>query len=184
MNDQIKQIAERLAGLRESLDLTEGEMAEMCNLTSNEYRALESGERDIPVSVLHNICQNTNVELSALMFGDDPHATSYFLTRKGNGATVERTKVYHYESLAAGFAQRKADPFIVTVEPKPDGTPIHLNTHSGQEFNLILSGKMRLHINGKDLALEEGDSIYFNSSLPHGMLALDEQPVRFLAIIF
>ena len=76
---------------------------------------------------------------------------------------------------------RNADPFIVTVEPKPDNEPIHYNSHSGQEFNLVLEGRMMLSIDGKDLILNEGDSLYFNSKLPHGMKALDGKKVRFLA---
>ena len=97
------------------------------------------------------------------MFGDEPKMSSYFITRKGKGIAVERTKAYKYQSLAAGFVGRKADPFMVTVHPAPDGTP--------------------LQINNKDLILEEGDSIYFNSELPHGMKALDGEKVSFLAII-
>lgn len=48
--------------------------------------------------------------------------SAYFLTRCGTGVSVERTKAYKYESLASGFRGRKVDPFIVTVEPKPEDT--------------------------------------------------------------
>jgi quercetin dioxygenase-like cupin family protein len=60
---------------------------------------------------------------------------------------------------------------------------MYLNSHAGQEYNYIISGRMLIRINGKDLILEEGDSIYFNSDLPHGMKALDGEQVKFLAII-
>ncbi|GAB1358500.1 cupin domain-containing protein [Porphyromonadaceae bacterium] len=183
MNEQIKQIAARLVGMRDALDLTTADVAQACGITEAEYVELESGNKDIPVSILHNISQAYKMELSTLMFGDEPRMTSYFLTRKGKGSAVERSKTYKYQSLAVGFSNRKADPFIVTVEPKPENTPFHLNSHSGQEFNMILSGRMELHINGKNLILEEGDSIYFDSTLPHGMRALDNNPVSFLAII-
>ena len=59
---------------------------------------------------------------------EEPKMSSYFLTRKGAGVSVERTKAYKYEALASGFRRRIADPFIVTVEPKPEGTPLHLCT--------------------------------------------------------
>lgn len=94
---------------------------------------------------------------------------------------MERSKAYKYQSLAAGFMNRQADPFIVTVEPNDN--PIHLNSHAGQEFNLILEGRMLLNINGKELVLEEGDSIYFDSASLHGMKALDNKTVKFLAVI-
>lgn len=183
MNEQIEQIAKRLAGLREALDISTEEMAKVCHLSKEDYLLLESGKTDISVSVLHQIAQAYNVELTTLMFGSEPKMNSYFITRKGKGEAVERTKVYKYRSLAMGFSDRKADPFIVTVHPKADGETIYQNTHSGQEFNFVLSGCMLIQINGKDLILEEGDSIYFNSSLPHGMQALDGKEVKFLAII-
>lgn len=183
MNEQIREIARRLAGLRDALDVTPAEMAKVCNLTEDEYLLLENGQVDISVSILHQIAQAYNIELTTLMFGSEPKMSSYFITRKGKGETVERVKAYKYQSLAMGFSDRKADPFIVTVHPKPAENPLYLNTHNGQEFNLILSGRMLIQINGKDLILEEGDSIYFNSTLPHGMKALDNKEVKFLAII-
>lgn len=183
MNEQIKQIAERLAGLRDALELTPEEMAHAAHLSTEEYLTLESGNTDISVSILHQISQAFGVELTTLMFGDEPKMSSYFITRKGKGIAVERTKAYKYQSLAAGFVGRKADPFMVTVHPKPEDTPIYQNSHAGQEYNMVVSGRLLLQINGKDLILEEGDSIYFNSELPHGMKALDGKEVKFLAII-
>ena len=117
------------------------------------------------------------------MFGDEPKMSSYFVTRKNKGVAVERVKAYKYQSLAAGFAHRKGNPFLVTVHPKPEGTPIYRNTHPGQEFNYVLQGRMLIEVNGKQLILEEGDSIYFDSEQPHGMMALDGEKVCFLAII-
>ena len=183
MNEQIKQIAERLAGLRDALEITPEEMAKACNITTEDYLRLESGNVDISVSLLHQIAQKYGVELTTLMFGDDPKMNSYFVTRKGKGVAVERTKAYKYQSLAAGFSKRKADPFMVTVSPKPDDIPVYLNSHAGQEYNYIISGRLLLQISGKEFILEEGDSIYFNSELPHGMKALDGKEVCFLAMI-
>jgi len=183
MNEQIKQIAERLSGLRDVLDITPDEMAKVCNISTDEYLRLETGNVDISVSLLHKISATYGIELTTLMFGDDPKMNSYFVTRYGKGVAVERTKAYKYQSLAAGFSKRKADPFMVTVSPKPDDTPVYLNSHAGQEFNYVISGRLLLQINGKDIILEAGDSVYFNSELPHGMKALDNKDVCFLAII-
>ena len=183
MNEQIKQIAERLAGLRDALEITPEEMAKVCNLTPEQYMKLESGTVDISVSVLHQISQAYGVELTTLMFGDEPKMSSYFVTRAGKGVSIERTKAYKYQSLASGFMNRTADPFIVTVEPKANDEPIHYNQHNGQEFNLVIEGRMLINIEGKEIILNQGDSIYFNSKLPHGMKALDGKTVRFLAVI-
>jgi transcriptional regulator with XRE-family HTH domain len=183
MNEEIKQIAERLKGLRDVLEISVEEMAEACKISPEEYLKLESGTVDISVSILHNVSQVYGVELTTLMFGDEPRMSAYFVTRRGKGVSVERTQAYKYQSLAAGISKRKADPFMVTVHPKPDCEPMYLNSHAGQEYNYVVSGRMLIRINGKDLILEEGDSIYFDSELPHGMKALDGEEVKFLAII-
>ena len=183
MSDQIKQIAERLQGLRDVLELTPDEVAKSCQLSVEEYLGMESGEKDISVSALQKIARKYGIALDVLMFGEEPKMSSYFLTRCGSGVSVERTKAYKYQSLASGFRGRKADPFIVTVEPKPENTPIHFNSHEGQEFNLVIEGRMLLlsliHISEPT----PGDSLYFDSSIPHGMMALDDKTVKFLAVI-
>ncbi|MDR1004700.1 MAG: XRE family transcriptional regulator [Prevotellaceae bacterium] len=183
MDDPIKQIAERLRGLREVLELTTEEVARDCRISLAEYEQAESGTADISVSMLQQIARHYNVALDTLMFGEEPKMSTYFLTRAGHGVSVERTSAYKYQSLAAGFRNRKADPFVVTVEPKSDDTPMHLNSHAGQEFNVVISGRMCLRIGDKELILNQGDSIYFDSLQPHGMRALDNQTVQFLAII-
>jgi transcriptional regulator with XRE-family HTH domain len=183
MNENIKQIAERLKGLRDVLGISIEEISETCDLSPEKYSEIESGNVDISVSILHRISQEYGIELTTLMFGDEPKMNSYFVTRAGKGVSVERTKAYKYQSLAAGFINRKADPFMVTVHPKPENEPIYLNKHHGQEYNYVIRGKMLIQINGKDIILEEGDSIYFNSGLPHGMKALGGKEVKFLAII-
>ena len=151
MSEEIRQIAERLVGLRDALDLRPEDIASTCNIDLETYLGYESGEKDIPVSFLHQIAKHYGVELPALMFGYEPN--------------------------------RKADPFMVTVEPSAPEAPFTLNTHPGQEFNLVLEGSMHLRIGEKELVLNEGDSIIFDSTRPHGMKAIDRQ-VKFLAIIF
>jgi len=183
MNDQIRQIAERLRGLRDALDLTPEELAEAGEVSVDVYLSAESGDADISISMLQKIARKYGIALDALMFGEEPKMNSYFLTRAGMGISIERTKAYKYQSLASGFINRKADPFVVTVEPKPDDEPIHFNAHTGQEFNMVLSGRLLLNINGKELVLNQGDSIYFDSKQPHGMKALDGKTVKFLAVI-
>ena len=181
MNDQIRQIAERLRGLRDVLELTADDIARDCDITADEYLLAETGDYDISVSMLQKIARNYGIALDALMFGEEPKMSTYFLTRAGKGTSIERTKAYKYQSLAAGFMNRNADPFIVTVEPNDN--PIHYNSHSGQEFTLVLEGRMMISIDGKELVLNQGDSLYFNSTLPHGMKALEGKTVRFLSVI-
>ena len=110
MNDQIKQIAERLRGLRDVLELTSEDIARDSDISAEEYRLAETGEYDISVSMLQKIARTYNVALDALMFGEEPKMSSYFVTRAGKGTSIERTKAYKYQSLAAGFMNRTATP--------------------------------------------------------------------------
>jgi transcriptional regulator with XRE-family HTH domain len=181
MNEQIKQIAERLKGLRDSLDLSVAEMARRCKRTPEEIQQYETGNIDIPMSFLFDIAQHFNIDTSTLISGEEPRMKSYFLTRYGKGVSVERNKAYKYQALASGFKLPKSEPFEVTVEPNEQ--EMHLNSHEGEEFDYVLEGHLLLHFNGKELILNPGDSIYFDSSYPHGMKALDNQPVKFLAFI-
>ncbi len=177
----IEQIAQRLVGLRESVGLTPAEIAVKCNVSATDYEQYESGKVDIPVGFLCEIAQIFGIEPTALISGAEAHVSTYFVTRKGKGVSVERSKAYKYQDLASGFKNAKSTPFIVTVEP--NDKPISLNSHAGQEFNLMLRGKLLLEIDGKEIILEEGDSIYFDATKQHGMKALDNEKARFLAII-
>ena len=168
VDEQLKQIGERLRGLRDVLDIPVSEMAETIGINAEKYEKIEAGELDITISNLMKIAHKYGVSTEELIFAESPHMKSYYVTRKGQGMSIERTKAYKYQSLVGGFVGHKADVFIVTVEPK-------------QEFNMVLEGKMELYIGGKTIVLDEGDSIYFDSTKPHGMLAVGNQPVKFLA---
>lgn len=181
MNTQIKQIAERLRGLRDALELTIAQAAEKCGIPETDYARYESGSSDIPMSFICQVAQTFDVETTALISGNDPHSLAYSVTRKGTGTSVERTKCYKYQSLAHGFRNAKAEPFVVIVEPCHQ--TMTLNSHLGQEFNLILEGTMQLQIAGNDITLYEGDSVYFDATKPHGMKALNGKNVTFLAVI-
>ncbi|MFT3738771.1 MAG: XRE family transcriptional regulator [Breznakibacter sp.] len=183
MNQQIQEIAQRLRGLRDMLEIQAEEVASVCHVSAREYLGYESGERDIPIGALQNISKRYHVELTALLFGEEPTVRTYFLTRAGQGTAMERSKAYKYQALAAGFVGRKGEPFIVTVEPSADDAPMVLNSHNGQEFNYVLEGSMLLNIDGRLLTLNQGDSLYFDATCPHAMKALNGQMVKFLAMI-
>ena len=183
MNEQIKQIAERLRGLRDVLDLTPEEMAEACQMSVEKYLEMESGNKDISVSALQQIARKYEVSLDVLMFGEEPHMRHYFLTRKGQGKSIERRKEYKYQSLASGFRGRNFDPFLTQVDPLPNNAKHAQNSHSGHEFNYIIEGSLEVTIGNKVMVLNEGDSIFFDAKQPHAMRALNDKPVKFLAIV-
>lgn len=138
IDEQLKQIGERLRGLRDVLDIPVSEMAETIGISTEKYEKIEAGEMDITISNLMKIARKYGVSTEELIFAEAPHMKSYYVTRKGQGMSIERTKAYKYQSLVGGFVNHKADVFIVTVEPKPGARTIYKNTHAGQEFNLVL----------------------------------------------
>ena len=183
MSDSIKQIGLRLQGLRESLDLTKETFASSCGIPIQDYIDYENGEKDMTISIMKAISEKFDMDVSVLMFDDEPKMSSYFLTRKGKGLSINRVKTYKYQTLAGGFNNRKAEVFEVTIEPKVAEMPLNTSIHGGQEFNRVLSGRMKLFIDNKELILNEGDSIYFDASKPHGMQPMDGEPVKLLVVI-
>ncbi len=180
--ENIEEVAKRLKGLREALEMSAEEIANVCGIDVNIYKDYEAGTTDIPVSFVRTLAHKFEVELPAILFGEEPKMSSYFITRRGNGVSVERSKAYSYQALAAGFSNKIINPYLVTVEPS-DHPRGNFNTHDGQEFNYIVEGRMEMQISGNTFTLETGDSIIFNSALPHRMRALDGKRVCFLAII-
>jgi transcriptional regulator with XRE-family HTH domain len=184
MSEQIRQIAARIRVLREISGISFESLAKELNISTETYLEYESGNVDIPVSFLYEIANKFNVELTAILTGEGPRLHTYCLVRKGKGVSVERQKQYKYRSLAYNFAHKKAEPFLVTVDPESEEVPVHYNSHPGQEFNYVLEGMLKIIINGYELILNEGDSLYFDSSIKHGMKTMNDKPAKFLAVIF
>jgi transcriptional regulator with XRE-family HTH domain len=184
MSDQIKQIAVRIKEIREISGLSLDELSKEFDISKSKYEEYESGKSDIPVSFLYEIANRFDVELTSLLTGDAPRLSTYSLVRKGKGINVERREQYEYQSLAFNFIHKKVEPFLVTVKSGNIDEPIHFNTHPGQEFNYMIEGSMKVVINDSEIDLNEGDSLYFDSTAKHGMKSLNGKPAKFLAIIF
>lgn len=165
------------------LDIPVEEIADLCGISVEHYLRIEQGEADPSVYRLSRISKRYGIALDVLLFGEEPRMSSYFLTRKDQGLSVERRKEYKYQSLASGFRGRKIEPFMTQVDPLPEGENFHKNAHDGQEFDYIVSGRMELTIGEKTFILNEGDSMYFDASQPHCMRALDGKPVKFLVVV-
>jgi transcriptional regulator with XRE-family HTH domain len=183
MPGQVAQIAERIKELREIAGISLESLAKGIRVSSDTYRGYESGEVDIPVGVLYEVAGYFKIDLTEILTGEAPRLHKYCLVRKDRGVEVERRSPYRYRSLAYNFLHKKAEPFLVTVEPGHAEDKVSLNSHPGQEFNYVLEGRLMLVIDGTELILEEGDSILFDSGADHGMKAQGGGRARFLAII-
>ena len=96
MNEDLKQIGQRLKGLRDVLDIDAQEIADLLGISLEEYEKMEGGESELSVAKLQKIARKYDVDLDVLLFGEEPHMSNYFLTRQGQGLSVERRKAYHY----------------------------------------------------------------------------------------
>ncbi|GHU87608.1 transcriptional regulator [Clostridia bacterium] len=183
MTEQLKEIGGRLTALREIEDIPAGKLAAACSITEQDLRAYESGERDFSFSFLYNAARVLGVDVVDLMSGDSPKLSACCVTRAGQGFAIDRRAAYSYKHLAFTFRNKLAEPFMVTVEPKDDTDKPELHAHAGQELNLLIEGRLRFFLNSLVYELSEGDSVYFDSSQPHAMRALDGKPAKFLAVV-
>jgi transcriptional regulator with XRE-family HTH domain len=183
MTEQIKQIAERIKEIREISGISSETLAGKLGIPTDLYMKYETGNTDIPVGIIFEISEFFNVELSVMLGGDNPRLRIYGIVRNGKGLKLERRKQYKYESLAYNFIHKKAEPFMVTIEPGTENTLLEFNSHPGQEFNYVIKGTMMTVIDGHEIILNEGDSVYFNSGYKHAMRALNNEQVKFLAIV-
>jgi len=181
MADTIAEIASRISELRKLTEITAEEMAKRLEISSDTYSSYEDGSRDIPASVLFEIANKLDVNMSLLLTGEEPRMNIFTVTRNGEGAKVERREEYKYQNLAGNFIHKKAEPLIVVIEPHKEAPSV--NSHPGQEFEYVLEGTIRLYIHKNEIILEEGDSVFFDSSYEHALEALNGRPAKILAVV-
>lgn len=181
--EKIKEISTRMKDLREIEDLSQEELAKKLGIEVEVYRQYEEAACDIPIGFLNEVAKLFHVELMALLSGEEPKLQKYDVVRKGHGLKIDRRKQYDYRHLSYNFMNKKLEPFLVKVPLTEESQPIICSRHEGQEFNYVLKGRLKVLINSREIILEEGDSIYFDASCPHGMKALGDLEPEFLAII-
>ncbi len=180
MNEKVKDIAVRIKGLRLLAGYSQGEVAKAIGINNDEYDRYENAQDDIPVSILYELADYYHVDMTEILTGTSPKLHDICFVKKGEGLRVERYDQYSFESLAYKYSNRKIEPMYVVLDPNssPD-----LVSHKGQEFNYCLEGRMRVIIGKEVFDMEPGDSLYYNSLIPHKMVALDGKAAKFLTII-
>ena len=182
MTDQLLEIGRRLKGLRNIMGFSAEKMAENMKLNVEEYNEHERGQRDFSFSFLFNAANILGVDIVDIISGETPKLTTCAIVRKGEGYDIMRQDAYDYKHLAFTFSKKKAEPFLVTVESKKDDA-VDLHSHEGQEFDYILSGKMEFHLGDMVNVLNEGDSVYYDSGVPHAMKAAGGEALKFIAVV-
>ena len=185
MSIQLAEVAQRIRTLREILEISEEEMARNTDVSVDEYRQYELGEKDFSFTFIYKCANHLDVDPTDLISGVSPTLTSYNLTRKGDGLPITRRKGFEYINMAPLFKKKVAEPFYVKMpySEADQNAPIKLSTHEGQEFDIVISGSMKVQIGEHIEVLEAGDSIYYNSSTPHGMIAIDGKDAEIYAIV-
>ncbi len=185
MPSALRDVAERIRELREIAGYTEQEMADLTDLPLETYNAYENGLADLPFTFIHKCALTFHVEILDLMEGRTARLSSYTVTRKGAGEITAQEKGIEIRSLAPLFRRKIAEPYYVrySYDASQQNEPIHTATHSGQEFDFILSGELKVQIGRHVETLREGDSIYYNSATPHGMIATGGGDCLFMAIV-
>jgi len=174
------QIPGRIKELREILEISAMDIAREIAIPLETYHKYETGELDIPISVLYKIAAQFGVDATVLLTGEDPKMDTASVCRRGKGVRIERYPGYEFSSLAYNFKGRTIEPLLVYLDPSKEAAA--QVTHSGQEFNYVVEGKVKITVGQREYILSEGDSIYFDAGLPHGQAAV-EGPAQFITII-
>ncbi len=182
---QLAEVAARIKEMREIMGLDEEEMAKNTDTTRDEYLLYEAGRLDLPFTFIYKCALAFGIELTDLLEGRSAPLSSYTVTRRGMGQLTAREDGIEIANLAPLFKKKIAEPYWVKYEysEKLQNCRIHTTTHSGQEFDLVISGKLKVQVGDHVTVLGEGDSIYYDSGTPHGMIAVDGKDCIFCAVV-
>ena len=183
--NKLQEVALRIREMREIDGISVEEMAKKTEVSVEAYKSYEAGEADFPFTFIHKCALAFGIEITDLLEGESAHLSSYTITRKGEGDETAKEDGIVIQDLAPRFRKKIAEPYWVRYEYQPhlQNKPIHLTRHSGQEFDLVMSGRLKVQVGEHIEYLNEGDSIYYNSSTPHGMIAVDGHDCLFVAVV-
>ena len=182
---KIQEMARRIRELREIVGLSVSEMATKTDVTEEEYIKCENGQSDLNFAFIYRCAGAFGVDVTDIIEGSSPTLKSYVLTRNGKGQKIEQAHGMTYYNLAPKFKNRIAEPLYVRSEydENAQNAEIELTTHAGQECDVVLEGQLKIKIGEHTEVLGPGDSIYYNSSTPHGMIAVGGKDCIFYAIV-
>ncbi len=182
---KLGEIAGRIRELREIEGLTAADMAKKTAVSEEEYLACENGKSDLNFAFIYRCALAFGVDVTDIIEGQSPNLKSYTVTRRGEGQRIEKAHGMTYYNLAASFKNRIAEPLYVksVFSEEAQHRDIELTTHTGQECDLIIEGKLKVQVGEHKEVLGPGDSIYYDSSTPHGMIAVDGRDCIFYAIV-
>ena len=169
-------IGSKIRNLRTKREMTLQDLATLTGLSKPNLSQIENNLVSPPIATLLKISSALGVEIGHF-FQDSPHETDIVVVRKDQRHGIAKGKHishigYQYHPLAYAKINKSMEPFVVHMEDRePDD--ITFNNHRGEEFLYVLEGTLEFHSGNKIVTLEEGDSIYFDSVVPHGYRGVD-----------
>lgn len=185
--EEIK-VGEKIKELRKQKGISLQELSERTGFSSAILSQIENHLVSPPLGVLLKIARALEVEMG--YFLGKPDEVPFAIVRKNERKSVSRVASkqgvkygYSYESLAYDKKNRHMEPFIVTLEPATMKDR-HAYSHEGEEFLFVLEGKMEVTLGDYTDILEEGDSIYYDSTIPHRVQCCEGKETKILAVIW
>ncbi len=185
LDQKIQEMAGRIRELREIEGLSIKAMAEKTGVSESEYLACEKGDSDLNFTFIYRCANALNVNVTEIIEGYSPKLKGYTLTRHGNGQKISQAHGMTYFNLAYAFQNRIAEPLYVrsVYSEENENKEIELTTHAGQECDIVVDGYLKVQIGDHQEVLGPGDSIYYDSDKPHGMIAVNGRDCIFYAIV-
>ena len=143
------------------------------------------GRSDLNFAFLYRCALAIGVDVEDIIEGSSPNLNSFTLTRRGEGQRIEEAHDMIYYNMAASFRNRIAEPLYVQAaySAETEKEDIKLTTHEGQECDIVIEGQLKVQVGEHISVLNPGDSIYYDSGTPHGMIAVGGKDCLFYAIV-
>ncbi len=182
---KIQEMARRIRELRDIEGFTPEEMAQKTNVSVAEYLDCENGRSDLNFAFIYRCAMALKVNVTDIIEGYSPKLRSYTVTRSGSGQEIAKAHGMTYYNMAYDFKNRIAEPLFVKIDYNENSAhkDIELTTHTGQECDIVIDGQLMVQIGEHREVLGPGDSIYYNSETPHGMIATGGRDCTFYAIV-
>ena len=183
---QVK-VGERVKEERKKQELSLEDISLRTDIDVSLLSQIEAGSVAPPLGTVIKLARALEMKVGYFISGEENRP--YTIVRQNDRKIISRYDSgkgkqygYIYESLAPHKIDRHMEPFLVTL--KPAETKDERSTHDGQEFIFVLQGKMEVHLNEEIHLIEPGDSIYYDSTVPHLVKCHGKQTARILAVLY